>query len=1037
MTAGFQLPRRSVWFESRGTDLGSSRGKRVRQGRRMLLVIHWFLVMVLADTVAVAGEPAEDFLKRLRAAGYYDFAILYLDRLDQYPGVDASLREAVSLEKAQTYIDSAVSARSDSARDESFLAAEKQLAEFLERPSHPRRSEAQLQLGKLQLVRAAQLMSGKVDEIKRTKARESYLAASKTFDGIVEDLKTKLEQMQGQKIDAAKEPEKVALRDSYRGEYLQAQLNAGESRRLAAKAFDEPAKDGKKLLEEALTSFTDLSEKYDGYVQGAIAMLYRGQVLQELGKRDEALDSYIRMLEQADADPLRDAKFQATSGLIQLYLTDAPPKINQSIERGQPMLDNARPDEKRSQSVQQLRVDLARAYLARVADKDNQKAVDVKRAETESRQLLIAAGKVPGTHTAQAEALLAEIGISKDTQVELPAADDPKNFDESLAAGREYYKASEALQQSLSDLEKQKDVAPENVESVRKELEETRTIATIILRRGLSMVTPESDADSINQARFILTYLFYLQKRYRDSAVVGSYLSLKSPGNEMGLRGGLISLGSLQLLIAEAGSEDNEGLVGQLRDLGDYLSKTWPDNPEAAAAQGVMIKLALSKDRWDEAKALLEKMPTGKERAMFQRLMGQLLWNKSIQLRRQGTAEDSQELLLESDKLLQDASEMLKSGLDGIEGKLVDPEALTAALVLTKVYTRQDDYEGAIRTLDHEIYGPAKLIETQGAPTDGFKSDLYATELQAVVGRMTSDGGDPQQLLDRATKAMDNLRGSISGDDSQKRLTSIYMNMATDIRAQLDKSPPDRKSKLIDAFRVFLARIAQTSNDPATLQWVGQTLLQMGESSMAAGDKVAVGQAKELIESAVTTFENLKKESRDLPLNVEFQLGRGYRLLGRYSESIKTLENILLKKSSMLDAQVEAALAYEQWAAVTKPEYAAAAYKSALMGARPNANDPKKANTIWGWGQISILASRDPKFSEVFFDARYHVAFCRFMMGNAKKSNPEMEKAISDITQVAALYPEMGGPQQRQKFDALLKEIQKRLGLQADGLPQP
>ena len=42
-------------------------------------------------SVAVAeGEPAEDFLKRLRAAGYYDTALAYLDRLDQYPGVEGA-----------------------------------------------------------------------------------------------------------------------------------------------------------------------------------------------------------------------------------------------------------------------------------------------------------------------------------------------------------------------------------------------------------------------------------------------------------------------------------------------------------------------------------------------------------------------------------------------------------------------------------------------------------------------------------------------------------------------------------------------------------------------------------------------------------------------------------------------------------------------------------------------------------------------------------------------------------------------------------
>ena len=74
-------------------------------------------------------------------------------------------------------------------------------------------------------------------------------------------------------------------------------------------------------------------------------MLYRGQVQQELGMVEEALDSYVRMLDHPDADPLRDAKFQATSGMIRLWLAKEPPEYQPAIERGQRMLDIARANE--------------------------------------------------------------------------------------------------------------------------------------------------------------------------------------------------------------------------------------------------------------------------------------------------------------------------------------------------------------------------------------------------------------------------------------------------------------------------------------------------------------------------------------------------------------------------------------------------------------------------------------------------------------------------------------------------------------------
>jgi hypothetical protein len=39
-----------------------------------------------------------------------------------------------------------------------------------------------------------------------------------------------------------------------------------------------------------------------------------------------------------------------------------------------------------------------------------------------------------------------------------------------------------------------------------------------------------------------------------------------------------------------------------------------------------------------------------------------------------------------------------------------------------------------------------------------------------------------------------------------------------------------------------------------------------------------------------------------------------------------------------------------------------------------------------------------------------------------------MAKAVTDITKVQALYPGMGGQDQRTKFEILLKRIQTELG---------
>ena len=982
------------------------------------------LAVCLTNVVFAAGEPSKEFLNQLRAANYFDIAISYLDRLDEYPGVDPNLRSAIPLEKAQTYIDAAVASRNAGKRDEYFQLAERQLAEFLKQSDHPRLSEARLQLGKLQLVRAAQLMSAKPDDAKRKAARESYLAASKTFDAILASLREQLKGMQGAKIQGDKK--QIALRDQYRGEFLQAMSSAGESRRLAAKTFSDPGKDGKQLLTEALKTFTELSEKYDTYVQGAVAMLNRGQVQEELGQKEKALDSYIRMLENPDADALRDAKYQATAGIIRLSMQQDPPKFQVGIDRGKPMVSGVRPNERALPSVQSLRLELAKAYLAKSRDKENQKPADLKRAESEGRQLLIKVSKIPSEQAEEASDLLATLGIDLQDTADLPTAEDPESLEDALEKSRELLAVIEQQTQALAVLEQQKNANAEvtkQIAELKKQLIETRSIATQILRRGLSMMTLENDIEVVNQTRQFLAYLLYQDEDYRDAAVVGGFLARSSPGSDMGLSGGLLGLNSLQLLLVD--DPENVGVIRSLEELGSYLIQAWPDNPQAAAAQGVMIKLALRSDRWDDAGEKIQKMPEGPERASFQRLMGQLLWNKSIQARQDGDEEDAE-------RYLKDAAEQLSTGLKGLSGKLVAPEAMKAALVLAKTYLKQGKVKQAAEVLDHETYGPVKLIESQGSPDPSFASDLYSTELQVVVQLMTSVEGDPKALSERASNVMDKLRGSVAGPDAQQKLTRIYIRMARDIREALEVANPSQKIKLVSAFRVFLDQISTTTKDQATLQWVGQTLMDLAEASMPPGQSKAQGQAAELLTTAVATFSRLKETEAEAPLTIDFQLGKANRLLGNYQQSLDTFQKLLAKKPMMLDAQMEAALAYEQWAAIVPPKFAGKAYEAALNGGRPNA---KKENVIWGWGKVSQQTSRDPKYEAMFFDARYHVAICRYLWGKAVKNKKLIEKSVTDITKVNALYPEMGGKEQRAKFNQLLKMIQKELGEKPTGLP--
>ncbi|MCC9656965.1 hypothetical protein LOC70_14220 [Rhodopirellula sp. JC737] len=1005
----------------------SSSRRRARSIVRVVVAMLCISTLVPSSFTAAEGEPAEEFLKRLRAAGYYDLADAYLERVTNYPGVSGRLKSSIPLEKAQNAIDAAIASRSVSQRDEAFEQAESQLQAYLDaNPSHERASEARSTLGKLQMVRAAQYMSGEPDNEARKNARDTYAKAATTFENIQADLKQKLEGMRGAKIDPVKDPEKATLRDQYRFEYLMARQNTGEAQLMGAKTFEDPSKDGKELLEKALAEMVELSEKYDDYVIGASAFRVRGDIERLLGQKDKAIESYTRMLEQGEADALREPKIGAATGLIKLSLANDPPKYTEAIKQGEELEKSLRPNEKRLPASQELRIELAKAFVAMSKDEENTKPNERKRATSDARQLLLAANKVDGPHTSETQALLAELGVEvSDEMVELPTADEPAGFDEAFASANQLVQTSQLLTEQVKKL--QADKAPaDQIEEVQQSLVDARKTGVILLRRGLSMIDSESDTTQINEARKFLTFLLQQEGQYRDSFVTGRYLAQNAPGTDAGLVGGVLALGSAQTLITQSGDREAEYWLKELKSVGDYLVRVWPDDPKAAAAQDIMVRLALSKDDFDSARKLIDEMADGPQKFMLARLFGQTLWNDSIGLLSEDKAE-------EANKQMKAAAVELQRGLDGISGGLVSMEGYQAALTLAKIRLRLNEPQAAVEVLDNKQYGPIANREKLDQPTGTMISDLYRTELQAVVGWMTSSDQNADKLLDRAAGAIDALRENSKGPDGEKRLVGTFVSLATDIRNQLDTAPPAKKAKLIDAFNVFLTRIADSTKDKATLQWVGQTLMELGQASMRPGQVKADGQAATLLQSAADTFEGLKDPSEN-GLTNRFLLGKTYRMLGEYSKALNELESVLKQKAMMLDAQTEAALTYEQWAGQLDSKFAGRAYKSALSGGRPG---PDKKNTIWGWGRISQLTQRNEQFREVFFDSRYHVALCRYLQGKATQSDALIQQSLRDITSLIVLYPELGGPEQKKKFDALIRKIQKDAGKPVDGLPEP
>jgi tetratricopeptide (TPR) repeat protein len=209
------------------------------------------------------------------------------------------------------------------------------------------------------------------------------------------------------------------------------------------------------------------------------------------------------------------------------------------------------------------------------------------------------------------------------------------------------------------------------------------------------------------------------------------------------------------------------------------------------------------------------------------------------------------------------------------------------------------------------------------------------------------------------------------------------------------------------------------------------------------GKPVLTAEAKKYYEEALATYgtilEKVKFDDPKLKTQILLRQGNAYRHLFQFPKARDIYRDVLKTSNSMLNIQVEAAKLYQEWAALAKDEDKSQLYLQAMAGSEKDPTTGK--NIIWGWGRLFQTAAKYPNFRDVFHEARYNLALCRFNMARVQKSKKEEQEqlnkakdAILQTQQLFGLGPEWDAWKPR--YDALMKEIQKGLGEKPLGLPQ-
>jgi tetratricopeptide (TPR) repeat protein len=980
--------------------------------------------LVLAVCPAGAVEPSRAFVDGLRERGLHDMAMAYLARMSTSRLCPPDFRSEIDYEAAVTLMRGSRTVRVMSVRERNLDDARRLLEQFLaEHPDHALASSATSQLanvlverGRMQAELAAR-PSKLPGEKKRLlgQARKLYTEAQEVFARAEKVFVDRLKEMPTGLID----PRKTKLideRDQARRDLLDARLCLASVAYEIALTHEPDSKERTAGLTGAAKKYESLYEKYGlQLLAGLYARMWEGRCYKELGEWKRALAIFDELLTQSDEPESRRLKRKALILILETRLQPRVKQYRQAIETAREWEKTARGSESSSIDGLTIKYLLANAYLerARTLEKDNP---DRGKYLVAARQALGFVARFPGEYHRKARAKLVDPLLAKKGAAEV----EPASFDEACDRGRA---ALERMQ--TADVQDKLDRAEGKTKNHKKyvrQITEARDEAVRYYRMAQSMVTPETPVDEVNEVRYYLAFLYWARGDLYEAAVLGEFLARRYPDTAAARQGAKIALAAYARLSSEArpggsdmfadGSDTFAG--GRMVAVADYITHRWPDGPEAAEAWMMLIRAAVDRGKLDEALGYLKKLPPESSRhAEAELRIGRAFWSAYVvALRVEEADRVGQD---ELDKMIALAQETLEQGIRRMrksvdEGGEITTLLFGSVLTLAQIYVGAGQPEAAIRWLDDPKIGAVTLVEAGHPAADrpGFAVKTYKTALRAYVAA---------QQLDKAERAMD-IR--------KQRKTEQLKNVSR-------------------GFELFLDRISRRKqgNTFHSLSWVAETFLGMG-AGFDPGGKTLPPEAREYYEKAADTFNRiLEKCSADAKfapqpgatIGVEVRLARCLRRLGQFEDAMDLLVDVLKDRNLMVDAQVEAAHTYQDWAAT---QGNARKYLYAIMGGRrAKRKDGSEINIVWGWGKTAKMVSRSPRHAGVFHEARYNLALCRFeyaMTLKGAEKTKTLEMARRDITVLRRLYPDLGGPEWRAKYDALLDKIQKVLGEEPVGL---
>jgi tetratricopeptide (TPR) repeat protein len=537
--------------------------------------------------------------------------------------------------------------------------------------------------------------------------------------------------------------------------------------------------------------------------------------------------------------------------------------------------------------------------------------------------------------------------------------------------------------------------------------------------------------DDLNAVRYCLCYLYWSADEYYESAVLGDFLTRHYPKHHNVRFAVQIAMISYAKLIEEASpGEDCTCEYDHLASLCQLVAERWPNTPEADESLMLLVRVAISRQNIAHLTDYLEKMSADSPwRSETELAVGQALWASYVQM--QNLSADKRPSQSELQKTRSQAERILEDGVARTCKSLgEDGEASSslASAVLALVYLCLDagQAEQAAKWLEDARIGPCTLIKEEDPAANA--ADFHVETLKAAVAIYMA-----LPCWENGQKNIVMLEKACMG----AKLSQIYFALGCQFeevwKRHRDKGDSNEATAMSKNLTFVLDRLFARPDQELDFNmrcWMAETFSALAASRDNSGGKPS-SEATEYYKKAIKTYRNAMEKQPGSDSSVaanaiRMRQAHCFCRLGEYGKAMNELQEALKSQPNLLEIQREAALVYQAWG-----QENADCYLMAIKGGR---NIEKPTNTAvslaWGWGKIARMVQSSPSQQELFYEARYNIALCRFLYAMSKSEQNRkafLNQSQKDILLFKRVYPEMGGKTWRAKNESLLKQIDVQL----------